>query len=131
MGATFLVSLVYKYERVLTYSNGSDISSHSALQGFIEDHSGTKIKLQGICFNGQKEISGKIGEGNLQISLKKIATIEIKSDGSECFANVAMTSKEKVKIKIDGSIKVSGESSLGKYSIPISKMSRVAIVHKI
>ncbi|MBW2367420.1 MAG: TetR family transcriptional regulator [Deltaproteobacteria bacterium] len=111
-------------------SNGSDISSHSGLQGFIEDHSGTKIKLQGICFNGQKEISGKLGEGNLQISLKKIAIIEIKSDGSECFANVAMTSKEKVKIKIDGSIIVSGDSAFGDYSIPIAKTARIDIVHK-
>jgi len=111
--------------------NGGDISSHPGFQGFVEDPSGTKIELQGIRFNGQEEISGKIGEGTLQIDFQKAATLEIKSDGSERLAFVTMISNEKVQIKIDESIMVSGESPFGKYTIPIGNVARVTIVHKI
>jgi AcrR family transcriptional regulator len=96
--------------------------------GKVEDLNSIKVQLQGIRFNKETHIEGKLGGGKLQIEIEKIGSMEIKKKGPEHIATVTMKSGETITIQIDGSVILSGESTFGKYSITTAKIIRIVMI---
>jgi TetR/AcrR family transcriptional regulator, fatty acid metabolism regulator protein len=99
----------------------------TTVQGTVGDLKGNRIQLQQIHINDQEELWGKMGGGTLYIDLQNIMSIEMKANAAEHLALVTMVSKETVQITVDGTTTLSGVSSFGRFSIPLSEVSLVTI----
>ena len=94
----------------------------------LEDIDGNKIQLRKVLFNKEASIKGKLGKGNVQVDMGKIAIIEIKKNGTDHIAMMTMKTDETATIQIDGSVMVTGDSIFGKYCIPTANIVRILVL---
>ncbi len=99
----------------------------NTVNGTLEDLNANRIMLQGLIFNKETCIEGRIGGGTLRIDTAKIGSIEAKRTEQIQLAHVTMRTGETVTIQIDASVMVSGDSSFGDYTIPISEVNTIVM----
>lgn len=99
-------------------------------RGTVSDLKGNEILLREIRINDQDELCGKMGEGTLYIDLKNIISVKMEAmETVECDAHITMVSNEMVQIRVDGNATLSGVSSFGRFSIPLSMVAIVTFLH--
>ncbi len=108
-------------------ANAAGKANDNIFSGKVVDLTGTAIQLQGIRFNEETHLKGKLGGGSLQIDIEKIGGLEVKERAPKSIAFVTMKAGEIITIQIDSSVILSGKSSFGKYTIPITEISSVAM----
>jgi len=91
----------------------------------VEDLEDTTILLREIRFNGNPCFEGELGSGKLQIDLKRASCIEISEKNQIQTATVTLNNGQIVTVRIDKEIDLSGESSFGKYTVPIAKVRKI------
>ncbi len=86
--------------------------------GEITDVKGESVKVREIYFGGQPSLSGRIGEGELQVDTEQIAHILLDHAAPECSMEITMKDGEISHLELDGNMIVSAASSVGLYTIP-------------
>lgn len=91
----------------------------------VTDLEGTLVQLRNIGFNGSRCFSGSFGGGEIRVDMGSVSNIRMEKGGL-----VAITSKsgEEIRLTIDESLLLSGQSVFGEYHVPLSKISSITTV---
>lgn len=93
----------------------------------VNDLCGNKILLRNLNFDQKTYFEGSVGKGYLQIDLERCATIQIKQTEDGYNATVTTQTLKKITIQIDEQVMLSGESSFGSYTTPITNVTNVVM----
>ncbi|MBW2366763.1 MAG: TetR family transcriptional regulator [Deltaproteobacteria bacterium] len=112
---------------LLKDADTSEVSNPEGFNGKVVDLNGTEIQLEDIRIDNKKHVEGKLGGGQLQIEIEKIGRIEVSVKESENIAIVTMNTGEMITVQIAASVTLSGRSPFGKYMIPITETTKIAM----
>lgn len=106
---------------------GSDASGTNSVMvaGDVLQPSGTKIRVKNIIFNDQNFLPAKIADANLKIDIRKVLSITIRPGNPSCTAFIKMNAGGEMKVDIDPSDKLSGETIMGPFEIQINKIAKI------
>jgi AcrR family transcriptional regulator len=91
----------------------------------LVDRRGTEISLAHVRCNGQAYLTGFLGLAEIEIGLSRIAALEIIESGEKCLAQVIASDGSEVQLLVDGSLIVSGVTSLGSVRLAIRDLARL------
>jgi hypothetical protein len=86
-----------------------------------------KLRLKNINFNEKNYLFGNLGNGELYVPLKDVNSILLNQDGSQISAVISLRGGEKVTLKIDGNVSLSGESKFGQYTIALKDVTCISL----
>jgi AcrR family transcriptional regulator len=95
----------------------------------VTDRTGQKIQLSNIRFNERHYLKGRLGEGESLISMENIASVSANKKGGLASVVVTMGNRKKVTLILDEEVSVTGKSEFGKYTIPLTHVSSISLVH--
>ncbi|MCP4683096.1 MAG: TetR family transcriptional regulator [Desulfobacterales bacterium] len=95
--------------------------------GEITDRKGTRIQLQGISFKEKNSLRGRLGEGEIAIDMKKVASISIKKKNLRWFAEMDMKNGEQFSIEVEGDLTLSGEAPFGTFRISLKNVAQISL----
>jgi hypothetical protein len=91
----------------------------------VTDSSGVTTRLRGIHFNDRPHVAGRLGDAEIQLDPGKLESITFVADDGR-FLGTIQTKDGKVSgLVFDREIEVSGDTSFGKFKIPIGKLNGI------
>lgn len=94
----------------------------------VKDFKGNQIILMDITVGGKTILAGRLGDGELWIPMENVASMSTHEDVPLASASVTLRNGDKVSLEIDGDLLLSGESRLGKFLLPLRRVSQVTLV---
>jgi hypothetical protein len=94
----------------------------------VKDFKGNQIILRDITVGGKTILAGRLSEGELWIPMENVASMSTHEDVPLTSASVTLRNGDKVSLEIDGDLLLSGESRLGKFLLPLKRVSQVTLV---
>ena len=94
----------------------------------VKDFKGKQIIIKDITIGGKTSLVGRLGEGELWVQLEDVASICTQENGPLTLASFTMQNGEHVTLEVDGDLLLSGESRLGKFLLPLRRVSQVTLV---
>jgi AcrR family transcriptional regulator len=94
----------------------------------VKDLHGAQIIIKNITIGGKPNIVGKLGEGELWIQIENVASMSVQENCPLTSALVTIRNGDEVKLEINGDLLLSGESRLGKFFLPLKRVSQVTLV---
>jgi len=88
--------------------------------------SGTSVRLDCVTFNRSDYLNGKYMAGELQIPLKDISLLSVKSGLNEVEATVKCNNEDSVTLIISNQDTFEGIASVGNFSIPANSVRTIA-----
>ena len=101
-------------------------TSDQACFGNLTDISGTSVRLESVTFNRTDYLNGKYMAGELQIPLKDISLLSVKSGLNEIAATVKCNNDDSVTLIISNQDTFEGIASVGNFSIPANSVRTIA-----
>jgi AcrR family transcriptional regulator len=117
----FIINGIGKSKSVNTEDTGS-------LYWKLIDCNGHTMLLHDICINEMSYISGRLGEGELQIPIKTVSFIEIHESNDALSAQVIMKNEKSVNLAINGDIAITGRTEFGQYEIALRQVRQISSV---
>jgi AcrR family transcriptional regulator len=94
----------------------------------VTDLKGPKIRLGNIRFDQEDYVRGILGNAEYQIPIINFASMELYQEGTQMSAKLSAKNGEKVTLKIDGKVSLSGESQFGQYMIQLKDVTCISLV---
>lgn len=93
----------------------------------VEDISGAAVEVTRISYNGEVNLYGLVGEGQVAIPFERIAEvrIELTDRKDKRIAFTKLRDGTSVKVIVDDDVPCYGEAAFGFYKIEISKVRRI------
>jgi AcrR family transcriptional regulator len=110
--------------------SASEGTRNSGMRGAhwdVVDSQGNHMTVEDITIGGKTYIAGKIGEGELWVQLRDVASITTIKSAPAITTLVSMQNGEQVTLRIDGNPVLSGKFRLGQFFLPLGKTSQVAL----
>jgi AcrR family transcriptional regulator len=95
------------------------------LHGEITDSEGITTSINNIRFDGEHHLSAKYGKSEVHIDLTRVASFEVIEKIPVCSGMLNMKDHEKLRVKINGNISCTGDTSIGKLNIPVREISTI------
>jgi TetR/AcrR family transcriptional regulator, cholesterol catabolism regulator len=96
----------------------------------ITDTEGHVIRLRNIHFDDKYYLSGRLGKGQLHIRPENAKSFAFEGKNATWRATVSTTNGDSITLVVDGSVLLSGEADLGRYSIPLTQVAQIAAEDK-
>lgn len=91
----------------------------------ILDRGGMEFDLDDIRCDGKAHLTGSLGLAQLDIDLARVSSLVVGEPGDECLADVTTADGTEVRLRVDGSIVISGTSLLGTVRIAMRDVSNL------
>ena len=91
----------------------------------LRDHNDNSVILRDICSNDMSYLSGRLGEGELQIPLNNTSSIEVRNGNNALSILVMMKNGKSVTLAVNGDTYITGETEFGQYEIPLRRVARI------
>jgi AcrR family transcriptional regulator len=101
---------------------GKETHSESPLAE-VTDSSGVTTRLRGIHFNDRPHVAGWLGDAEIQLDPGKLEFITFVGDDGRFLGTIQTKDGKVSRLVFDREIEVSGDTSFGKFRIPIGKLN--------
>jgi AcrR family transcriptional regulator len=91
----------------------------------VTDSEGFNVLLGNALFDENPYLSAKLGQGEVQVPIKRILSLEIQKSDDGYIAEATMDNGEKRVFAVDGKSVLSGEFDYGVYKARLEKLSRI------
>jgi hypothetical protein len=91
----------------------------------LRDHNDSSVMLRDICSDEMSYLSGRLGEGELQIPLNNTSSIEVRDGENTLSILVMMKNGKSVTLAVNGDTRITGETEFGQYEIPLRRVARI------
>ncbi len=89
----------------------------------VTDSSGVTTRLRGIHFNDRPHVAGRLGDAEIQLDPDKLESITFVADDGRFLGTIQTKDGKVSRLVFDREIEVSGDTSFGKFKIPIGKLN--------
>lgn len=95
------------------------------LSAIITDQNGVCTEVEQVCCLRENKLKGSLGLADVEVDLRRIASIVIREAAPNWFADVGMIDGGKASIQIEPDLELSAESPIGKLRIALRSVSTV------
>jgi len=96
----------------------------------LKDRNGKEVKLRDICSNGMSFLTGRLGEGELQVPLKSVSSIRLQGANDLLSALVVMKNGKSATLTVNSDTRITGETEFGRYEISLHQIDCItAVLH--
>jgi len=93
--------------------------------GEVEDGSGMKTRLRDICIDGEYVLRGRMGDGEVNVDLNKLAEASFHEEDGRSLAELATKEGQELEIEVDAEKHLSGVAPFGSIRIPLKRIVSV------
>lgn len=89
----------------------------------LVDRGGTVFDLHDVRCNGETQLTATLGQAEIDLGLARVSVLVVAEADENCVADLTMDDGTEVQVRIDGSIVLSGGTSLGTIRIAMRDVS--------
>jgi len=93
--------------------------------GEVEDGSGMKTRLRDISIDGEYALRGRMGDGEVNVDLNKLAEASFLEEGGRRLAKMVTVEGQELEIEVDADMHLSGVAPFGSIRIPLKRIVSV------
>jgi len=93
--------------------------------GEVEDGSGMKTWLRDISIDGEYALRGRMGDGEVNVDLNKLAEASFHEEGGRRLAKMVTEEGQELEIEVDADMHLSGMAPFGSIRIPLKRIVSV------
>jgi AcrR family transcriptional regulator len=97
----------------------------------LKDRNDKEVKLRDICSNGMSFLTGRLGEGELQVPLKNVSSIRLQSADDLLSALVVMKNGKSATLTVNSDTRITGETAFGRYEIFLHQIDCITAVEHV
>lgn len=94
----------------------------------LRDSGNKNLRIFNLSFNGKSFLTGDFGKGELQVSLRNIAAMSIKTAGDASSVTVKTKNDKSIILMIDGNTRLSAETEFGRYEISLRQVTHISAI---
>ena len=92
----------------------------------LVDREGGEFHLHKLRCNGETQLIGALGPAQIDVELVRVSRLTVSEPGEECLVDLVATDGTEVRLRIDGSTVISGDTSLGTIRIAIRDLANLS-----